>query len=208
MLIDNKADINVCKYTGSSPLYVACDQGHIGIVQMLIINNADTKKCSQGGISPLYAACWEGHTEVVKMLIINGADPNMCSDTGKNSIQLFSMFMFTIFAVLCRTGMTKGSKDVDIRVVRSDNELEEDDKGVDKIMNTLQDVCIYERPDKTVQQLLKDTNAIIRNIEIYKEVVKRNKILKKEIKWIIEESKGHREVSRITDLLKQDITRE
>ncbi|VDI32736.1 Hypothetical predicted protein, partial [Mytilus galloprovincialis] len=64
--------------------------------------------------------------------------------------------------------------------VRNDRESSEDDVRVDKMMQELQD------------------------IEVYKDVVKLNTKLRKEIKWIIEESKGERETRRIFGLLKQD----
>ncbi|XP_052090212.1 fibrinogen-like protein A [Mytilus californianus] len=69
---------------------------------------------------------------------------------------------------------------------RNERELDEEDKRINKIIHTLQDVCVYERPDQSVEQLLKDTNDILSNIGTYKEVVKKLKILKNEIKWIIE----------------------
>ncbi|CAC5425667.1 unnamed protein product [Mytilus coruscus] len=90
---------------------------------------------------------------------------------------------------------------------RNERELDEEDKRINKIIHTLQDVCVYERPDQSVEQLLNDTNVILNNIGTYKEVVKKLKILKNEIKWIIEESKGYNGISRITDLIQKDIRR-
>ncbi|VDI17831.1 Hypothetical predicted protein [Mytilus galloprovincialis] len=72
------------------------------------------------------------------------------------------------------------------------------------MMQELQDICIHSNPHQTVKELKKDTQNILEDIEAYKDVVKFNTKLRKEIKWIIEESKGERETQRIFDLLKQD----
>ncbi|XP_076073227.1 fibrinogen-like protein A [Mytilus galloprovincialis] len=114
------------------------------------------------------------------------------------------MFVFTVFAVICLMKITGG---VDIPDRRNERELDEEDKKINKLIHTLQDVCVYERPDQSVEQLLKDTNVILKNIGTYKEVVKKLKVFKNEIKWIMEESKGYSGISRITDLIKKDITR-
>ncbi|CAG2233987.1 Angiopoietin-related protein 1,Ficolin-1-A,Ryncolin-1,Fibrinogen C domain-containing protein 1,Tenascin-N,Ficolin-3,Fibrinogen C domain-containing protein 1-B,Fibroleukin,Fibrinogen-like protein 1,Ficolin-1,Ficolin-1-B,Fibrinogen beta chain,Angiopoietin-4,Tenascin-R,Ryncolin-2,Techylectin-5B,Microfibril-associated glycoprotein 4,Fibrinogen-like protein A,Ryncolin-3,Angiopoietin-2,Ficolin-2,Fibrinogen alpha chain,Tenascin,Angiopoietin-related protein 2,Techylectin-5A,Ryncolin-4 [Mytilus edulis] len=69
----------------------------------------------------------------------------------------------------------------------------------------LYSICIHDNPDQTIKQLLKDTQTILKNIGIYKEVVKLNKQLRSEISWIVDESKEPRERKRIIDLLKQDV---
>ncbi|CAG2213905.1 Tenascin-R,Ryncolin-2,Ryncolin-1,Fibrinogen C domain-containing protein 1-A,Tenascin-N,Ficolin-2,Tenascin,Microfibril-associated glycoprotein 4,Ficolin-1,Fibrinogen-like protein A,Ryncolin-3,Ryncolin-4 [Mytilus edulis] len=91
-----------------------------------------------------------------------------------------------------------------VRAVRNDREPSEDDVRVDKMMQELQDICIHSNRHQTVKELKKDTQNILEDIEAYKDVVKFNTKLRKEIKWIIEESKGERETRRIFGLLKQD----
>ncbi|CAG2212160.1 unnamed protein product [Mytilus edulis] len=61
-------------------------------------------------------------------------------------------------------------------------------------------ICVHENPDKTVEQLLKDTDTILKNINVYKDVVKKNKMLRKELKWIIEDvciSKKYKDCSEM-----------
>ncbi|XP_052085423.1 fibrinogen-like protein A isoform X3 [Mytilus californianus] len=91
------------------------------------------------------------------------------------------------------------------REVRNDRESSEDDMKIENIMTTLLGICIHDNPDQTIKQLRKDTQSILKNIGIYKEVVKLNKQLRNEIAWIVDESKGPRERKRIIDLLKQDV---
>ncbi|CAC5377219.1 Fibrinogen-like protein A,Ryncolin-4,Angiopoietin-related protein 7,Angiopoietin-related protein 1,Ficolin-3,Ficolin-1-B,Ficolin-2,Ryncolin-1,Tenascin-R,Fibrinogen-like protein 1,Angiopoietin-1,Tenascin-X,Fibrinogen C domain-containing protein 1-A,Tenascin-N,Ryncolin-3,Tenascin,Fibroleukin,Fibrinogen C domain-containing protein 1,Ryncolin-2,Angiopoietin-related protein 6,Techylectin-5B,Angiopoietin-related protein 2,Angiopoietin-2,Microfibril-associated glycoprotein 4,Ficolin-1-A,Ficolin-1,Fibrinogen C dom len=88
---------------------------------------------------------------------------------------------------------------------RNKDELSVEDRRIDELMSILQGICVHENPDQTVKQLLKDTDIILKNIDVYKEVVKKNKLLRKELKWIIEESKGQRETSRIVDLIKKGV---
>ncbi|XP_076076513.1 fibrinogen-like protein A isoform X1 [Mytilus galloprovincialis] len=95
--------------------------------------------------------------------------------------------------------------EVNVRGKRNKDELSVEDSKVDELMGILQGICVHENPDQTVKQLLKDTDIILKNIDVYKEVVKKNKMLRKELKWIIEETKGQRETSRIVDLIKKGV---
>ncbi|XP_052087278.1 fibrinogen-like protein A isoform X4 [Mytilus californianus] len=95
--------------------------------------------------------------------------------------------------------------EVNVRGTRNKDELSVEDRRIDELMSILQGICVHENPDQTVEQLLKDTDTILKNIGVYKEVVKKNKLLRKEIKWIFEESEGQRETSRIVDLIKKGV---
>ncbi|XP_071178516.1 uncharacterized protein [Mytilus edulis] len=76
------SNVNHCRYDGVSPLFMACQEEHAEVVQMLINNKADINKCKDTGASPLFIACQNGHTEVVQMLINNKTDINKCTDIG------------------------------------------------------------------------------------------------------------------------------
>ncbi|VDI79643.1 Hypothetical predicted protein [Mytilus galloprovincialis] len=71
-------------------------------------------------------------------------------------------------------------------------------------MQELHDTCIRDNQLQTIKKLKKDKQTILDNFEVYKDVVKLNTKLRKEIKWIIEESKDERETRTIFELLKQD----
>jgi ankyrin repeat protein len=52
---------------GASPLYIACHNGHLDIVEKLLDNvNTDVNKCTDSGVSPLYIACQNGHLDIVE----------------------------------------------------------------------------------------------------------------------------------------------
>ncbi|VDI77314.1 Hypothetical predicted protein [Mytilus galloprovincialis] len=60
------------------------------------------------------------------------------------------------------------------------------DSKVDEIMFSLQEVCFHDKPKKTSNQLLKDTQSILNNIDVYSDIVKLNKQLRNKLKWIVE----------------------
>lgn len=80
---NNNLSINVIGGDGSTPLYVACQNGHSDMVQELITNKADQNICF-GGHSPLYIACQNGFSKIVEILCnsfnskakVNGSSPN------------------------------------------------------------------------------------------------------------------------------------
>ncbi|XP_071181368.1 uncharacterized protein [Mytilus edulis] len=80
------SNVNHCRKDGGSPLFMACQNRHTEVVQILINNKADISKCKDTGSSPLFMACQEGHTEVVQILINNKADINKCQDTGASPL--------------------------------------------------------------------------------------------------------------------------
>jgi serine/threonine-protein phosphatase 6 regulatory ankyrin repeat subunit B len=67
--------VDKCMDDGASPLYIACQKGHLDIVEKLLYNvNTDVNKCIECGRSPLYIACQNGHVNIVKIILKKGAD--------------------------------------------------------------------------------------------------------------------------------------
>ncbi|XP_052086283.1 fibrinogen-like protein A isoform X5 [Mytilus californianus] len=89
--------------------------------------------------------------------------------------------------------------------VRNTRKSSEEDSRVDDILLELQGICLTERNDKTAKELKRDTQTILSNMAVYKDIVKLNAQLKTEIKWILKESRGEKQVSRILRLIKQDV---
>ncbi|XP_063408194.1 fibrinogen-like protein A [Mytilus trossulus] len=113
--------------------------------------------------------------------------------------------MFLTLVVFNSVLLVACSKDVTlVRDVRTERESSEEDVRIDKIMRELQDTCIDDNQRLTGEKLKKKTQNILDRIDVYKDVVKLNTQLRKEIKWIIEESKAERDTRRIFDSLKQD----
>jgi len=61
-----------------SPLYVACQAGHVGVVKYLLsLEGIDPNKPANGGTTPFFVTCQKGHKEVVSLLLADpSVDPN------------------------------------------------------------------------------------------------------------------------------------
>jgi ankyrin repeat protein len=97
MLLEYKADIKKCNNNGASPLYIACQDGHLDIVEKLLDNvKTDVNKCTNSGASPLNIACQNGHLDIVEKLLDNiNTDVNKCTDNGKQYIKVMHHCPYT-----------------------------------------------------------------------------------------------------------------
>ena len=77
LLLDRKANVNVCTTTGSTPLYLASKIGNLEIVRMLVRAGANVKSGNlEEGVTPLHVACECEHVHVVDFLLRQGASFN------------------------------------------------------------------------------------------------------------------------------------
>ena len=60
---------------GATPMFVACQQGHLKVCKWLceVGAGADIRKASNSGSTPMYIACQQGHLKVCKWLYEVGA---------------------------------------------------------------------------------------------------------------------------------------
>ena len=65
-------------------LYIACQEGHKEIVELLLGNKQlDINKARESGATPFYIACQEGHKEIVELLLGNKKlEPNKAKLSG------------------------------------------------------------------------------------------------------------------------------
>ena len=71
VLLDAKADQNVCDKTGNSPLMVASERGHVQIVTKLLLQeNTDINNRGYLGRTALWYACNIGKEVVVDALLV------------------------------------------------------------------------------------------------------------------------------------------
>lgn len=66
---NNILDINQTTDSGTTALFLACEQDQPALVRRLLLHGADPNLCPNDGASPLYIACQYGHEEVVKLLL-------------------------------------------------------------------------------------------------------------------------------------------
>ena len=81
-LIEAGADVNLRNRFGTTPLFMASQNGHTGVVKLLLANKADVNAALKtDGRTPLFMASQNGHTWVVKLLLANKADVNVARKT-------------------------------------------------------------------------------------------------------------------------------
>jgi ankyrin repeat protein len=68
-LIEAGANLNSPDIYLATPLFVACENGHVEIVKTLIEAGANLNSPDKDGATPLFVACKNGHAEVVKALL-------------------------------------------------------------------------------------------------------------------------------------------
>ncbi len=68
MLLLAGANVNHEGRYGSTPLYIAAQEGHIEVAKALIKAGADVNKAITDGTTPLFIALQKGHKEVIKAL--------------------------------------------------------------------------------------------------------------------------------------------
>lgn len=73
LLISAGADVNAASMDGATPLFVACQAGHIVMVKELLESRAQVNISMRDHASPLFIAAQNGHRNVCVLLINRGA---------------------------------------------------------------------------------------------------------------------------------------
>eukprot|EP00758_Cryptobia_borreli_P003635 Tbor_TRINITY_DN3883_c0_g1::TRINITY_DN3883_c0_g1_i1::g.5638::m.5638 len=74
LLMKYKVNISATKEPGHiTPLYIACQNGHVGVVDLLLMNGASPNIAKQNGSTPLHIAAQQGHIDICRLLIRYGA---------------------------------------------------------------------------------------------------------------------------------------
>ena len=75
---------------GETPLHVACESGHTGVVNILLKANADPNLQNLNGASPLFIASHNGYSGIVALLLKANADPNLHLGNGITPLYMAS----------------------------------------------------------------------------------------------------------------------
>ena len=82
LLIHAKAQVNVAKVNGSTPLFKAAQFNHVAILRILIGSQADLDAQFESGATALFAASMHGHDDCVAALLNAGADRSIrCNES-------------------------------------------------------------------------------------------------------------------------------
>lgn len=68
--------VNAQTKNGATPLYLACQEGHLEVTQYLVQEcGADPHTSAHDGMTPLHAAAQMGHSPVIVWLVSSGRGP-------------------------------------------------------------------------------------------------------------------------------------
>jgi ankyrin repeat protein len=106
LLIEHGAEINRTTTDGMSALWIASQNGHANVVELLIENNAELNaKRTTDNRTALWMAAQNGHTDVAKLLIENGADLDIKATDNSTALMPASQNGHTeIVKLLCEWG--------------------------------------------------------------------------------------------------------
>ena len=82
LLKEDMSKMNGTDDDGTTPLWIACWEGHLDVSRLLVEKGADMDKATVGGFTPLYMACHDGHLEVARLLVEKGADIDKANRRG------------------------------------------------------------------------------------------------------------------------------
>ena len=73
-----------------SPLWIACNNNHFDVVEILLANGANVELSDSHGSTPLLAASEEGHADIVRKLLQCGARRDVADVDGDTPLSLAS----------------------------------------------------------------------------------------------------------------------
>ena len=76
-LIKEGTNVNDADDNGTTPLYMASQEGHHETVKLLLDADADVNAADSNGFTPLLVASLQGHHETVKLLLDAKANVNV-----------------------------------------------------------------------------------------------------------------------------------
>ena len=80
----------ICRNDLSTPLYIACQEGYINLVNLLTPCSKCLNNKTNNGTTPVFVAIKNGHIIVVRELIQNSVDINTCTKEGWSPLQAAS----------------------------------------------------------------------------------------------------------------------
>ncbi|KAE8392553.1 ankyrin repeat-containing domain protein [Aspergillus alliaceus] len=74
LLLQRGVNVNVQDSRGHTPLHIAAQHGHLGVVRLLLATEQiDVNARDHNGSTPLHMASEKGHVDVVQLLVAHGA---------------------------------------------------------------------------------------------------------------------------------------
>ena len=81
-MLEKGADVDRAMEDGATPLYIACQNGHVDAARLLLNNGAAVDRANEVSWTPLFAACRNGHVDAARLLLDNGAEVDRAEKQG------------------------------------------------------------------------------------------------------------------------------
>ncbi len=88
LLLDHEADPNALNRSYRTPVQLAAEMNHAGMVALLAESGADLNTQDKKGRTPLHRATYEGKVDAVEALLAHGADPTITNRNGKTAFEI------------------------------------------------------------------------------------------------------------------------
>jgi ankyrin repeat protein len=78
VLVDNRADVYIKTYGGSTAMHEAAIEGHVELLRILLVAEpAAVNATAYEGETPLFLAAWIGQEHSIRLLLASGADEQL-----------------------------------------------------------------------------------------------------------------------------------
>ncbi|OLP87852.1 Ankyrin-2 [Symbiodinium microadriaticum] len=88
LLLEANADKDKAEQNGSTPLYIAAENGQLEAARLLLEAKADKDKAVEDGTTPLHMAAQNGQLEVARLLLEANADKDKAKQSGTTPLSL------------------------------------------------------------------------------------------------------------------------
>ena len=73
ILLQHRADVNLARNDGVTPLFLAAQVGSVELTQVLLVHGTEVNQANKSKSTPLHQAACHGHVTVVRLLLENQA---------------------------------------------------------------------------------------------------------------------------------------
>ena len=87
-LLYEGADVNRADDDGRTPLFFACQHGHVDRARNLLDKGAAIDRAQKQGATPLYIACQNGHVDAARLLLDKGAEVDRAMKDGVTPLMI------------------------------------------------------------------------------------------------------------------------
>ena len=87
-LLYEGADVNRADDDGRTPLFFACQHGHVDRARNLLDKGAAIDRAQKQGATPLWITCINGHIDLARLLLEKGAEVDRATNTARGRTPL------------------------------------------------------------------------------------------------------------------------